>query len=106
MGFIVVKTTGLNPGFQRKNRFWKICTESSDIDKNVSKFSFPSKMSKISSLFANISGPEAYFSKPIFLSKPWVQAGCFEYHGPINRKNVLRTYKGVLEFKKIIFLKT
>ena len=84
---MVVKTTGLNPGFQRKNRFYKICIESRDIGKNVSKFSFSSKMSKISYIFANISGPDAYFSKPIFALKPWVQAGCFDYHKPYNRKN-------------------
>ena len=40
IGFMVFKTTGLNPGFQRKNRFEKICTESWYIGKNVSDFSF------------------------------------------------------------------
>ena len=36
IGFMVLKTTGLNPVFQRKNPFWKIFTESWDIGKNVS----------------------------------------------------------------------
>ena len=36
IGFMVHKTTGLNPVFQRKNTFWKIFTESWDIGKNVS----------------------------------------------------------------------
>ena len=33
---MVLKPTGSNPRFQCKNRFWKICTESWDIGKNVS----------------------------------------------------------------------
>ena len=33
------------------------------------------------------SGPGAYFSKPIFALKPWVQVGRFEYHEPYNPKN-------------------
>ena len=43
-------------------------------------------MSKISYVFPNISGPDAYFSKPIFALKPWAQAGRFEYHEPYNQK--------------------
>ena len=89
MGFMVLKTTGLNPGFQCKNQFWKICIESWDIGKNLSKFSFSSKMSKISYIFLNISGPDAYFSKPFFALKPWFQAGHFEYHKPYNWKNFI-----------------
>ena len=85
---MVLKTTGLSPRFQRKNRFWNICTESWDIGKNVSDFSFSSKMSKISYLFANISGPDANFSQPIFALKPWAQAGRFEYHEAYNRKKL------------------
>ena len=38
---------------------WKICIESWDMGKNVSKFSFSSKMSKISYVFPNISGADA-----------------------------------------------
>ena len=38
-------------------------------------------------ILVNISGPSAYFSKPIFALKPWVQAGCFEYHEPYNRNS-------------------
>ena len=52
-------------------------------------------------VFANISGPGVYFSKPIFALKPWVQAGHFEYHKPYNPKNFFRTYKGALEFKEL-----
>ena len=66
--------------------------------KNVSKFNFSSKMSKMSYLFANISGPDSYFSKPIFALKPWVQAGRFGYQESFNQKNFFRTYKGVLEY--------
>ena len=46
---------------------------------------------------SNISGPGAYFSKPIFALKPWVQAGRFEYHKPHDRKNFFFTYVGVPE---------
>ena len=49
-------------------------------------------MSKISYIFPNISGPDAYFSKPIFALKPWVQVGRFENHKP---------YIGVLESKNL-----
>ena len=38
MGFMVFKSTSLDSRFQRKNRFWKICTESRDIGQNVSNF--------------------------------------------------------------------
>ena len=43
IGFTVLKTTGWNSGFQRKNWFWKICTKSWYIAKNVSKFRFQAK---------------------------------------------------------------
>ena len=58
-------------------------------------------MSKTSYLFAKISGSNAYFSKPFFALKPWVQAGRFEYHEPYNWKNLFWTNKGVLKFKKV-----
>ena len=51
-------------------------------------------MSKISYIFANISGPDAYFSKPIFALKPWAQAGRFEYNEPYKRKTFFLTHKG------------
>ena len=35
---MVLKTTGLNPGFQRKNQFGKICIGSRDIGKKVRNF--------------------------------------------------------------------
>ena len=50
-------------------------------------------MSKISYIFPNISGPDAYFSKPIFALKPWAQAGRFEYHEPNNRNNFFSDLK-------------
>ena len=79
---MVLKTTGSNPRFQCKNRFWKICTESWDIRLNVSKFRSPNQICKILDILADISGLGAYFLKPIFALKPWVQAGRFEYHEP------------------------
>ena len=87
MGFMVLKTTGLNPGFQRKNRFWKICIGSWDIGKNVRNFWHFAWKAKFGYIFANISGLDAYFVKPIFALKPWVQARRFDYHKPYNRKN-------------------
>ena len=47
------------------------------------------KISNISYLFANIWGLGAYIYKPIFVLKPWVQAGRFEYHEPykVNKKS-------------------
>ena len=57
-------------------------------------------MSKISYVFPNISGPDTYFSNPIFALRPCVQASGFKYHKPYNRKNFFWAYKGVLEFKK------
>ena len=38
IGFIVLKTSGLNPGFQHKNRFGKLCIVSRDIGKKVRNF--------------------------------------------------------------------
>ena len=31
-------------------------------------------------ILADILGLAQYFSKPIFVLKPWAQASCFEYH--------------------------
>ena len=87
MGFMVFKSTGSDSRFQRKNRFWKICTESQDITKKVSKIGLPNLTSKIWHILADISVLGAYFSKPIFALKPWVRAGRFEYHEPHNRNN-------------------
>ena len=63
-------------------RFWKICNESQDITKNVSKIGLPNQNSKIWNILADILELGAYFLKPIFVLKPWVQAGWFEYHDP------------------------
>ena len=86
IGFIVLKTTVLNSGFQRKNRFGKICTESWDIGKNVSKYAGLVWRPGFWYILINISRPGAYFSEPIFALKPWAWAGRFEYHEPYNRK--------------------
>ena len=87
IGFMVRKMTGLSSRFQRKNRFWKICTRSRDIGKNVRDFWHFAWKAKIEHIFANISGLGAYFSKSIFALEPWAQAGRFEYHEPYNQKN-------------------
>ena len=58
-----------------------------DIKQNVPKIRSPNQTCIILDVLANISGPGAYFSKPIFALKPWVQAGRFEYHEPYNQKN-------------------
>ena len=87
MGFMVFKSTGLDSQFQRKNRFWKICTESRDITKKVSEIGLPNQTSKIWHILADISGLGAYFSKPIFALKPWDWARRFEYHEPYNLNN-------------------
>ena len=71
--------------FDKQQSKPKICTESWDIGKNVSK------NPKISCLLPNISGPNAYFSKPIFVLNPWVQAGTMN---PIIRRIFLGLIKG------------
>ena len=86
MGLMVLKTTGLSSRFQRKNRFWKICTGSRDIDQNVPKYEGLVWLPEFRHKLFNISGPGAYFSKPTFVLKPWAQAGRFEYNEP-NKQN-------------------
>ena len=98
---MVFKSTGSISRFQRKNRFWKIRTESQVITKKLSKIGIPNQTIKIWHIFADISGLGAYFSKPIFALKPWDWAGRFEYHEPYNRNDFFFTYKGVRE---ILFL--
>ena len=85
IGFMVLKTTGLSSRFQCKNRFWKIRTESRDIGQNVSKYEGLVWRPEFGHILVNISGPYAYFSKPIFALKPWAQAGRFEYHEAYKR---------------------
>ena len=70
IGFMVLKTTALSSRFQRKNRFWKMCTGSRDINQNVPKFRSPNQTCIFWEVLANISGLGAYFSKPIFALKP------------------------------------
>ena len=67
-------------------------------EKMYPDLAFQAKCQKISYFFPDNSGSNTYFSKPIFALKPWVQAICFEYHEPYNRKNFFRTYLGVLKF--------
>ena len=89
IGFMLFKTTSLNLGFQCKNQFGKICTESWDIGKNVSKYAGLVWWPGFWHILINISGPSAYFSKPIFALKPWAQASCFEYHEPYKRSAII-----------------
>ena len=51
----------------------------------------------LDSFFRNNLGLGAYFSKPIFLLKPWDWASQFECHEPFNRNDFCFTYKGVRE---------
>ena len=87
IGFMVFKSTGSISRFQRKNRFWKIRTESQVITKKLSKIGIPNQTIKIWHIFADISGLGAFFSKPIFALKQWDWAGRFEYHEPYNQNN-------------------
>ena len=95
MGLLVLKTTDLNPRFQRKNRFWKIYTGSQNIGQNVPNFAGLVWKADFGHFFGNILALHAYFLKPIFALKPWVWAGWIEYHEPHNQNNFFFTYKGV-----------
>ena len=94
IGFMVFKSTNSDSRFQRKNRFWRICTESQDINKKMSKIGLPNQTTKIWHILTDISGLGAYFSKLIFALKPWVRAGQFEYHEPYNPINFFSPLKG------------
>ena len=84
---MVFKMTGLSSRFQRKNWFWRICTGSRNIDQNVPKFAGLVWRPNFWHILLNISGLSEYFSKAIFVLKPWAQAGYFEYHEPYKRNN-------------------
>ena len=60
----------------------EICNRSQDIGQNVQKYPGLVWQLEFRHILANISGLGAYFSKPFFALKPWVQAGRFEYHKP------------------------
>ena len=77
LGRVVFKTTGLNPWFQRKNMYQVPRYQAKRPKNQVAKPNMHNF-----DVLANISGPGAYFSKPIFALKPWVQTGRFEYHTP------------------------
>ena len=94
IGFMVFKSTGTISRFQRTNRFWKICNESQDNTKKLSKIGLPNQTSKIWHILADISGLGQYFLKPIFALKPWAQAGRFEYHEAYKLKKKKLSYKG------------
>ena len=49
-----------------------------DINQNVPKYRSPYHTCIFWDVFANISGFNAYFYKPTFALKPWIQAGRFE----------------------------
>ena len=97
---MVLKTTGLNSRFQRKTRFWKICTESQDIKQNVQKIGSPNQTCIFLDVLANISGPGEYFSKPIFALKPQAQAGRFEYHEPYKLNKFFLSNQGSFRILK------
>ena len=67
---MVLKMTGLTSRFQRKNRYLKICTWSRDIGQTVKKYAGLVWQPDFWHVLLNISGPRAYFSKPIFALKP------------------------------------
>ena len=81
------QTTGLSSRAQHKNRFPKLCIEFWDIGQNVSNFAGLVWKANFGHFFDDILGLGAYFSKPIFALKSWVQAGRFEYHEPHNLNN-------------------
>ena len=75
--------------------------ESQDIGQNVSNFAGLVWKADFLHLMSNISGLEAYFSKPIFALEPWVQANWFEYHEPYNPIDIFFTYKGIREILRV-----
>ena len=64
--FIILKMDGSITQFQRKNWVGKICIRSQDIGINMLKLDLPNHTFKFWHIFTNISGSDAYFSKPIF----------------------------------------
>ena len=78
----------------RKNRFGKICTKSRDISQNGSNLGGLVWKADVLHFFVNILGLGAYFSKPIFELKFWVQANRFEYLGPHNLNDFFSPLKG------------
>ena len=93
---MVLKTKGLNPGFQCKNWFWKTFTMYWDIGQNVSEFSFSSKMS-ISYHFC----PMHIFPNRFLHWNPGFKPVILSTIHPIIKRSFSRTYKGVPEFKNI-----
>ena len=97
---MVLKTTGLSSRCQRKNQYRNICIESWDIGQKVSKYAGLVWRPGFWHILISISGPGAYFSKPIFALTPWAQAGRFEYLNPKN-KTMFCSCKGGCRFLKL-----
>ena len=85
IGFMVIDRLELMVSTQKS--VLKNMHQSWDIKQNEPKIRSPNQTCTILDVLVNISGPGAYFLKPIFALKPWVQAGRFEYHKLCNRKN-------------------
>ena len=100
MGFIILKTFGSSSLFQRKNRFLKMCPVAWVICQNVINFGLPNQTFSFHHNLVNISGLDAYFSKPIFALKSWARAERFEYNEANERSKFFFTYNGPSRIKK------
>ena len=67
---MVLKTIGLTSQSQHRNWYQKICPRSRDIGQNVQKYAGLVWEPDFWHVLLNISGPGAYFSKPIAVLKP------------------------------------
>ena len=75
-------------GFQRNNRFWKICIKAWDIDQTVAKSEGSVWQAKIYHILTDYLGFGANFSKPIFAMKG------FEYNEAYEQNEIFLTYNG------------
>ena len=91
--FEVHGKTNLSLWFQFKNRVWKICNESTDIQQNVPKFRLPNKTFILLNVLVNISGPGAYFSKPILRWNRQLKLVVLSTMNPINGTIFFLSYK-------------
>ena len=87
MGFIILKTFDSSSRFQCKNRFLKICPVAWVICQNVINFGLPNQTFTFHHNLIDISGFDAYFSKPIFALKSWAQIKGFEYNEAFEEEN-------------------
>ena len=81
---MVLISIGLDSQFLRNNQFWKICAKSQVISQMFQFLQIWFEKAIMDTFFGNILGLGAYFSIPILLWKPWVQASQFEYCEPYN----------------------